>query len=545
MSSSKAAAAACKPAASAEQQQDEEDTFSEPDYDYLDLSFATMEDADEADDLKKPKKGVTSPPAPQYIVGTLIVRIVAARDLEPIQKNGFGQFLGQNQGTSNPYASVKFGGQTQRTTEVYDTIDPVWPRGETMFMDVSLPLSKVTHGNFNEPVHDGPPVAAAAAAPNTDDESEEGESSKQLSKPILTVAMFHAMTYNNNEKYPSTKKQQAYSGDSDEPFLGMTSLDVTPLLNGKAVTLDKWLPLTGMSSDDDDKKSARRPRRGSVRIVVEYEASDPPPRPGDIVRFSRFVDAADLYPVPPCDAYRVDEVIGDSVIMTYTTPEGWLCSFQAHRFMLICEERHHGAVELCQEELASVAERLGQSPMIQTVTETMERLPQEGLLAVGVDAVRGGASLLERWLKGGVETAASDLVFATNWDGRFSNNTVTGGNVGSNVAHSPASVASAERIGRLKVPEDEDEEDEGDALPGMPCCPITGEPMINPVVAADGHTYERSAIARWLQTSDKSPLTGAVLVHKDLVPNYMLVSSLQESARMEEEDRKPKAQDSA
>ena len=62
MSSSEAAAAACKPAASAQQQQDEEDTFSEPDYDHLDLSFATMEDADETDDLKKPKKGGILPP---------------------------------------------------------------------------------------------------------------------------------------------------------------------------------------------------------------------------------------------------------------------------------------------------------------------------------------------------------------------------------------------------------------------------------------------------------------------------------------------------
>jgi len=53
--------------------------------------------------------------------------------------------------------------------------------------------------------------------------------------------------------------------------------------------------------------------------------------------------------------------------------------------------------------------------------------------------------------------------------------------------------------------------------------------MRDPVVAADGHTYERSAIARWLATSDKSPLTGSILPHKNLVPNYMLVSSLQEA----------------
>jgi hypothetical protein len=83
-------------------------------------------------------------------------------------------------------------------------------------------------------------------------------------------------------------------------------------------------------------------------------------------------------------------------------------------------------------------------------------------------------------------------------------------------------------VGRLKVPDDEDEEEARDPLPGMPCCPITGEPMLDPVVAADGHTYERAAIARWLQTSDKSPLTGGILAHKELVPNYMLLSSLQE-----------------
>ena len=45
-----------------------------------------------------------------------------------------------------------------------------------------------------------------------------------------------------------------------------------------------------------------------------------------------------------------------------------------------------------------------------------------------------------------------------------------------------------------------------------------------------GHTYERSAIARWLKTSDKSPLSGSLLPHKDLVPNYVLLSSLQEAA---------------
>merc|ERR1711933_27788 len=65
------------------------------------------------------------------------------------------------------------------------------------------------------------------------------------------------------------------------------------------------------------------------------------------------------------------------------------------------------------------------------------------------------------------------------------------------------------------------------ALPNMPPCPITGFPMVDPVVAADGHTYERNAISKWLQTSDRSPMTGSVLSHKELVVNYGLMSNVE------------------
>jgi hypothetical protein len=500
-----AAAAASSKSASCQ----DDDSLPEPDYDHLDLSFASMME-DEEDDLKKgTKKGAAA--SQSYIVGTLIVRVVAARDLPPVQNTGLGNLYSyRSKGSSNPYASVKFAGQTQRTTEVFDTVDPIWPRGETMFMDVSLPLSQVTHRNESDTT-----VAAAAAVP--------APTPDPLSKPILTVALFHAVS-SNTEKYP-TKKTQV-SGDSDEPFLGMASIDVTPLLTGKITTLDKWLPLTGTPSKDKS--------RATARIVVEYEASDPPPRPGDVVRFCRFVDASDLYPVPPCDSYRVDEVVGDNIILQYPTPEGWLCTFQAHRFMLICVERHQGAVEVYQEELANLAERLGKSPLVNVVAETVERVPEEGLMTIGVDAVRGGASLLDRWLKGGVEIAAQDIVYATNFDGRFNSNSVE-----SEASISTSVSNHSERVGRLKVPDDEEEEETREPLPGMPCCPITGFPMMHPVVAADGHTYERSAIAIWLQTSDKSPLTGGILAHKELVPNYMLLSSLQELI-----DVKPEVSDS-
>ncbi|KAK9809134.1 hypothetical protein WJX72_009911 [[Myrmecia] bisecta] len=53
-------------------------------------------------------------------------------------------------------------------------------------------------------------------------------------------------------------------------------------------------------------------------------------------------------------------------------------------------------------------------------------------------------------------------------------------------------------------------------------CPITLSIMRDPVVAADGFTYERSAIECWLQTSNTSPMTNMCLAHKLLSPNISI-----------------------
>ena len=42
-------------------------------------------------------------------------------------------------------------------------------------------------------------------------------------------------------------------------------------------------------------------------------------------------------------------------------------------------------------------------------------------------------------------------------------------------------------------------------------CPITHEIMNDPVIAADGHTYERRAIERWLSQKNYSPMTGLMI----------------------------------
>merc|ERR1711998_224152 len=63
-------------------------------------------------------------------------------------------------------------------------------------------------------------------------------------------------------------------------------------------------------------------------------------------------------------------------------------------------------------------------------------------------------------------------------------------------------------------------------VPEELCCPLTMEPMLEPVVTADGHTYERAAIEAWLEQHDTSPLTNKHLEHRQLIPNLLVRSQL-------------------
>ena len=64
-------------------------------------------------------------------------------------------------------------------------------------------------------------------------------------------------------------------------------------------------------------------------------------------------------------------------------------------------------------------------------------------------------------------------------------------------------------------------------------CPITGDILKDPVVATDGHTYERAAIERWLTDHQTSPLTNAPLASKQLVPNLRLRAIAEEAKKAE------------
>ena len=64
-------------------------------------------------------------------------------------------------------------------------------------------------------------------------------------------------------------------------------------------------------------------------------------------------------------------------------------------------------------------------------------------------------------------------------------------------------------------------------MPSQFTCPITFEEMKDPVITADGHSYEREAIEDWLSNHKTSPNTNETLNHIWLIPNHALRSLIE------------------
>jgi hypothetical protein len=59
-------------------------------------------------------------------------------------------------------------------------------------------------------------------------------------------------------------------------------------------------------------------------------------------------------------------------------------------------------------------------------------------------------------------------------------------------------------------------------------CPITMELMKDPVMASDGHVYERSAIEEWFRHRNTSPLTNLRIADKKLISCHAIRSAIDE-----------------
>ena len=79
-----------------------------------------------------------------------------------------------------------------------------------------------------------------------------------------------------------------------------------------------------------------------------------------------------------------------------------------------------------------------------------------------------------------------------------------------------ASRGSGEQLGASASPANPSD------IPEDLLCPISHELMVDPVLAADGHAYERQHIESWLARQQTSPLTGEPLGSAALLPCHAL-----------------------
>ena len=79
--------------------------------------------------------------------------------------------------------------------------------------------------------------------------------------------------------------------------------------------------------------------------------------------------------------------------------------------------------------------------------------------------------------------------------------------------------------------EPEKKQDLKDDPPDEYICPISLEIMEDPVIAADGYTYERVEIEAWFMKTRTSPKTNEALLHTHLVPNRNLKNLIKEMCK--------------
>jgi TPR repeat protein len=76
---------------------------------------------------------------------------------------------------------------------------------------------------------------------------------------------------------------------------------------------------------------------------------------------------------------------------------------------------------------------------------------------------------------------------------------------------------------------EDDHDDYSKIIPKDCFCPITQEIMEEPVIAQDGHTYEKAAIEKWFSMGKRtSPKTGAMLISTELIPNHNMRGLIQD-----------------
>lgn len=143
-----------------------------------------------------------------------------------------------------------------------------------------------------------------------------------------------------------------------------------------------------------------------------------------------------------------------------------------------------------------------------------ELIPQVGAVSVGSTACTAGAAVRAH---AAAEASAVASVISSLSSGSSAAVSSAGG------TDKCSTGGKGEGSDRLQVLRKE----ECGQVPELFLCPISREVMENPVLASDGHVYERSQIESWLQEHDTSPMTN-IAMRPEVAPVLSLRSEIQD-----------------
>ncbi|KAG1689002.1 hypothetical protein DVH05_002885 [Phytophthora capsici] len=388
--------------------------------------------------------------------------------------------------------------------------------------------------------------------------------------PELYVQVFHRTEETKDTASASSSSSTPHVSalGPDDKLIGAVVVPLLPCLMSSASSSRGWYQLM-----DEEAQSA-----GQLQLALNFDvsgaSSELEPQKGDIIRLAGF-GGLEYYSkiLPPTARLEVLDIFQDQVFAQTRSLEGWPLSFELHR-NLVHVERRPSILHDASEQLQNQVTRVRQFRVVTGAQRVWRALPDTPRIQFensaafvaffGAQAystmVRSVHELLRSGVYSGVQTFVASSKDACgqvkhefvrvywsaprrmtngNFDGGYDDDLVDCG-PRTNRGHIVRAFTAADRLALDYEDEEEmtmhwetyedsenyeslEGEDAGEpVVPEQLICPITGCPMLDPVVAADGHSYEREAIMQWFTTSDISPMTGMHMPTTQVFPNFTL-----------------------
>jgi hypothetical protein len=472
------------------------------------------------------------------IAGILRVEVLAARNLSAAV---LGSLLKWTPSYSNPYVVLNLSNEEFISSTKVKTLDPMWK--DVGILTVPLPTEQEI-------------IQTHALNPK------KTESSRRIYQPCfpeIRVRVFHQLDQQQNNEESKVEEEKEEESvlkkktlrkknlrhNKQDKLIGETIVSIVSCILSSTSTQKSWYPL-----QDEEGNEA-----GQIQLAIHFDTASDVPRKGDIVRIAGF-GGLDYYSkiLQPGARLEVVDVYQDQVFTHCKSLEGWDISFEFHR-NLIHVVRRPSLLKDAQSQLQGQIARVQNSHAYMRAENMWRSLPPErqqqvvhtynfALFSGGVVYELATKSLNTTWNNGlragvwecfdGTKEAlskVSEQFSCVDWRG------INNSSIGT-LTNEPESgtAKSTDQIKQKLVivdgfgadskrePHQDDDkvEDKAGSCPEQLICPITGCPMEDPVVAADGHSYDREAILQWFASSTMSPMTGMRMQTTQVFPNFTL-----------------------